>query len=325
MQNILIIILGGLLGFLLLGSIVYYINENLGAIKYVKLEVKRADSWDEYVYWRNELRMLYWSLIPGVTPDRIKRFKRKFFSKRNKSDEIVSMLVPSIIGICLCAVCLAGGSFAWFTASQSSGTQTITSANYYVTATVKDGDSNEKIISTDGVYTLEKNKTYTFILNSSESTATNGYCILHFGEEGSYKDVCTEQFPSPDALDKKEITFSIKALETTNVRIVAQWGTASENFIENNKNYEWNGIALLDESDSNSLSQPAPEPIEEKEDETPIIPTPEEDTSSEETTTQPEVESETQETSSEQNGEENTESNSSEDTESNNSSELSSQ
>lgn len=41
----------------------------------------------------------------------------KRMQKEKHSDNIVHILAPSVLGLCICAVCLCGMSWAWFTAS----------------------------------------------------------------------------------------------------------------------------------------------------------------------------------------------------------------
>ena len=40
------------------------------------------------------------------------------------------ILAPSMLAICICAICLCGVSWAWFTASTSTGTTQIQSSSY---------------------------------------------------------------------------------------------------------------------------------------------------------------------------------------------------
>ena len=55
----------------------------LDDIRIVKIEMSRADDWEEYVEWRSEYRVLLLSLIPGLNPERIERTKR-YFRRRIK-------------------------------------------------------------------------------------------------------------------------------------------------------------------------------------------------------------------------------------------------
>lgn len=53
-------------------------------------------------------------------------------------DNILRLLMPSIVGSLLCMVCLAGTTWAWFSASVHIQPQTITAANYEIAAVVTD-------------------------------------------------------------------------------------------------------------------------------------------------------------------------------------------
>ena len=69
--------------FVLITCLAVYIANHSLDIKYVKMEIKRADNENERKYWKKELHKLYWCLIPGVTPRLIKKVKR-FYRKTNK-------------------------------------------------------------------------------------------------------------------------------------------------------------------------------------------------------------------------------------------------
>lgn len=60
--------------------------------------------------------------------------------RKNKADYtrgsgLSHLLAPSVISICLCAICLCGASWAWFAASASTGMASIQAANYTVSVT----------------------------------------------------------------------------------------------------------------------------------------------------------------------------------------------
>ncbi len=54
-------------------------------------------------------------------------------------DPLGTLLLPSLIGIVLCAVCMAGGTYAWFSVSTTMPAQTIQSANYSMEQITLDG------------------------------------------------------------------------------------------------------------------------------------------------------------------------------------------
>ncbi len=46
-------------------------------VRYVKMEISRSCSKKETEKWKRELRALRWSMLPGVTPDKVLRFYKK--------------------------------------------------------------------------------------------------------------------------------------------------------------------------------------------------------------------------------------------------------
>ena len=77
----------GLLFIALIGilaiSIVFYIVSWKQNVRYVKMEVRRAGNDSERRHWQRELKMVYWSIIPGITVRRLKKIRR--FFQKNKS------------------------------------------------------------------------------------------------------------------------------------------------------------------------------------------------------------------------------------------------
>ena len=52
-------------------------------LRYIKMEIRRAENESEANHWKRELKILYWSLIPGLTVQRIKKIIR-FLNKGRK-------------------------------------------------------------------------------------------------------------------------------------------------------------------------------------------------------------------------------------------------
>ncbi len=216
---LLLAMLGGGIALLLIVAIAKYLADYFADIRYVKMEVYRADDWDEYVYWRRELSALRWSIIPGLTPERVKRIKKAFYrgkyaKKHEKSDGFISMLIPSVLSICICAVCLVGGTFAWFTASQSTGTQVIQSASYTVSVDVKSGEEN--VTAEDGVFSLADGKDYVLTITPTGDAST-GYCILYLGDA----ELHTKPIPKDTVF-----TLELDINQPTTLRITPQWGSS---------------------------------------------------------------------------------------------------
>lgn len=90
------------------------------------------------------------------------------------------MLIPSFLGIVLCMICLAGSTWAWFTAGIQSQPQTMTAANYKITVTV-DGETVE------GSIELEGGTPYSIKLTAGGSAVNfGGYCVIEGGRTPLY-------------------------------------------------------------------------------------------------------------------------------------------
>lgn len=55
---------------------------------------------------------------------------------KSTDENILRLLVPSLLGILLCMICLAGTTWAWFTASVQTQPQTIEAANYDIAVSI---------------------------------------------------------------------------------------------------------------------------------------------------------------------------------------------
>lgn len=62
-------------------SIILYLKSWNRQLRYVKMEVRRAGNPSELKHWKRELKIVYWSLIPGLTIRRIKKIIRFFLKK----------------------------------------------------------------------------------------------------------------------------------------------------------------------------------------------------------------------------------------------------
>ena len=58
--------------------------------------------------------------------------------QEEKPASLTALLMPSLLGVAICLVCLCSLTWAWFTATQNSGVQPIQSATATVTASLND-------------------------------------------------------------------------------------------------------------------------------------------------------------------------------------------
>ena len=144
-------------------------------------------------------------------------------------------VATSVFGILVCIVCLCSSTFAWFTATQDSGLNTITSGSFghEITVEIAGASDGETVDLTDGAEktcTLDRGKSYVVILTPTAATTVKGYCVITIDgvkyntdtygavSEGSLK-VLTFTLTLPAGNDPAEVTFK------------PHWGIAAEKHV----------------------------------------------------------------------------------------------
>lgn len=143
-------------------------------------------------------------------------YKPKHREKATSDRSIYRILAPSVISIFICAVCLCGASWAWFTASTSTGTTAIQAASYTVNVTSE--NESVKIATESGTSTVTFTAagSYTIILTPS-GTASTGYCKINFANVDYYTD----------QLSSGSLRFTVHADVDSKLTIIPQWGCYS--------------------------------------------------------------------------------------------------
>lgn len=102
--------------------------------------------------------------------------KNEYTKQSQKAAEvnIMRLMLPSILGMLLCAVCLAGTTWAWFTATSSINNDlSIKAAEFKVDVSF---DIDEGVAKNGSTYQITSNKEYTVKIESTGTTS--GYCIV---------------------------------------------------------------------------------------------------------------------------------------------------
>ena len=153
------------------------------------------------------------------------RLSRRLFYKPKHSEKTTSdcsiyrILAPSVIGIFICAICLCGASWAWFTASTSTGTMAIQSSSYKLLYQVNEDTAPTELAEADNTYTLTSDTT-AITLKATGTAGATGYCSIKIGDETYY----TEQIFVNDI---SEFTFTVNAAAGTTITLTPKWGTYS--------------------------------------------------------------------------------------------------
>ena len=178
----------------------------------------------------------------------------KRMQKEKHSDNIVHILAPSVLGLCICAVCLCGMSWAWFTASTAASATTIRSATLQIEE-VKLGDNKKLTSDGNGRYTITEQLTensYTLRFKATDSsTATKGFCKISI----KIGDSAETSYYTEDIADKiaHTVTITVNNISKEDVTITVEpiWGSLPED-IDSNDSISIKGTS--DQTQSNAAA-----------------------------------------------------------------------
>ena len=207
-----------------------FVNHFSREKQYLLTEMHRAADYNEYRYWRRELRCLYLCLIPFVTERNVMKVYPVFFhrakhaTKEKRSDGLMHILAPSMLAICICAICLCGASWAWFTASTSTGTAQIQSSSYKLLYQVGEDATPTELAEVKTVTVPEssipESSSCKITLSATGTAGATGYCSIKIGDETYY----TKQI---SVNDTSGFTFTVNAAADTTITLTPKWGTYS--------------------------------------------------------------------------------------------------
>lgn len=264
-----------------------FVNDFGRGKQYLLNEMHRAADYNEYCYWRRELRCLYLCLIPFVTERNVMKVYPVFFhrakhaTKEKRSDGLMHILAPSMLAICICAICLCGASWAWFTASTSTGTTQIQSSSYKLLYQVGENATATELAEAGTAYTLTANACV-IKLKAIGTAGATGYCSIKIGDETYY----TEQI-----FVDGTFTFTVNAAADTQIILTPKWGSCAvrdnANLIRKDREIPATGSQQSNTQtpDNTVTTEPSTEPTVPT---TPTAPTTPSSTPKESTTTTPE-------------------------------------
>lgn len=201
-------------------------------------------------------------------------------SKNTEERSILRMLCPSLLGIMVCLICLAGMSWAWFTAGVQSQS-TITAKSYTLNETVKVKTSGTSADSADtaktgalpkaadGTYALAENTQYVVTLKPSAAPKNGGYCILKMTYAGDGGATVEEKYCTVALTSDNEFNFTIdNGSKAVKCQLIAAWGAPNAASFAGGQAYgsgdtiALNGGAKTDSSsdqntDGNAVTEPS--------------------------------------------------------------------
>lgn len=105
---------------------------------------------------------------------------------RSSDRKYIQNAIPLFLGMLICMSCLAGGTWAWFSANRTAPVQLIRSAEYSVDVEINDASTKTPIeVNVEenvASCTLTTNTSYSVTL-TPDGTATKGYCLITDGDK----------------------------------------------------------------------------------------------------------------------------------------------
>ena len=272
---------------ILMVKLAAYIRHFNGETRRIIMKMQRAADEKEYCYWHKMLRCHYLCLIPFVNERNVSGAYSFFFhqpkraEKETRIDGVFHILAPSLAAFCLCAVCLCGVSWAWFTASTSTGTTAVQSSSYRLSYGV-DEDATPTELAEAKTVTVPDSGSCKITLSATGTAGATGYCSIKIGDETYY----TGQIVVHDTFT---FTFTVKAAARTTITLTPKWGTYSHTAatIQDNGEIDATGSQQSNTQapDNTVTAEPSTEPAPT----TPTVPTTPSSTPAESETTTPEL------------------------------------
>lgn len=197
--------------------------------KYICYEMDHAADYEEYRRWRGELRCHYLCLIPFVNGKNVMHLYNRIYhradrKKKERKDSLFPLLLPSVLGISICMVCVCGMTWAWYTASVEMPAQKMTAAYYEVTVELVKTESGAEIEPTNDSYAFVANTTYTITLQAGGSVKEcGGYCLIKCGDTKYY----TQTFKP-----EQTITITLTPTESGAYTFTGVWGSVPSSVTE---------------------------------------------------------------------------------------------
>ena len=144
-------------------------------------------------------------------------------------------VATSVFGILVCIACLCSSTFAWFTTTQDSKSNTISSGTFdhEITVEIMDASGGEVVdpVTADGQhYELSLGKSYTVTLKPTDDTTVKGYCVIKI--DGTEYHTDTYGIMSDGSRAEMTFTLTLPAGDgTATVTFKPHWGIAAEKHI----------------------------------------------------------------------------------------------
>ena len=143
--------------------------------------------------------------------------RRKHIGKHVKptDENIMQLLMPSILGMLICMVCLAGATWAWFTATTTVSAPPVSAAYFGTAVTISPAPEDEVAEDEDvKTYSINQNTIYAVNLTATGNASIGGYCVVKVDGDIYY----TEHMDLDD-----DLSFSVCSSDGE-IEVIPYWG-----------------------------------------------------------------------------------------------------
>ena len=135
-------------------------------------------------------------------------------------DGLARILAPSVLAICICTLCLCGTTWAWFTATASSGTAVLQSSSYKLAYQT---DTADVTAATDfmetAVVAVPADGQCSITLSATGTEGAAGYCSVQVGDEVYYTE--------PIFVGGDFFSFTVTGDPGAEIQLTPKWGSYS--------------------------------------------------------------------------------------------------
>lgn len=157
-------------------------------------------------------------------------YRPKRIETKKQNDGLLHLLTISTVGLCACLICLCGVSWAWFTATTSTGTAVIQSSSYKLAYQVNGAAATD--FTEKAEIPVPEGGQCSITLSATGTAGAAGYCSVQVGDETSYH--YTKPIRVGD--DASAFTFTVNAAKGTKIILTPKWGSYSGNADLNDDN-----------------------------------------------------------------------------------------
>lgn len=134
-------------------------------------------------------------------------------------DGLARILAPSVLAICVCTLCLCGTTWAWFTATASSGTAVLQSSSYKLAYQTDTTDAAATDFTETAVIAVPEDGQCGITLSATGTAGAAGYCSVQVGNEVYYTE--------PIFVGGEAFSFTVTGDPGAEIQLTPKWGSCA--------------------------------------------------------------------------------------------------